>query len=59
MVIHSAKNISVNADGNMSLNGGGTIRVSGNEIKFSQGSGEFAMNGNVVVADGEEVKVGE
>jgi hypothetical protein len=57
--IHSAKDISVSAGGNVNLSGGGTIRVSGNEIKFSQGSGEFAMNGNVVVADGEEVKVGE
>jgi hypothetical protein len=57
--IHSAKDISVSAGGNLNLSGGRSIRVSGSEIEFSQGSGEFAMRGDNVVAVGEEVKVGE
>jgi hypothetical protein len=56
--IRSAKNISLTANGDISMNGS-RISVSGNEIELTQGSGNLMMNANNVAADGQEVKVGE
>lgn len=57
--VHSAKNIFLNAGGNIALSGGGKINVSGKDIKFSQSSGTFVMDGDTVAVDGQEVKVGK
>jgi hypothetical protein len=57
--IRSAKNIFLLADGDISINGGGRISVQGSDIKLTQGSGTLVMDGDNVVADGQEVKVGE
>jgi hypothetical protein len=56
--IRSAKNISLTADGDISVSGSG-IRVNGNEIKMTQGSGTLTMTEDNFAADGQEVKVGE
>jgi hypothetical protein len=59
MEIRSTRSISLNAGGNVSIDGGSKFDVSGGEIEFSQGTGTYRMSGGNVVTDGEEVKVGE
>jgi hypothetical protein len=58
MEIRSTRSISLNAGGNVSIDGGSKFDVSGAEIEFSQGTGTYRMRGGNVVTDGEEVKVG-
>jgi phage gp45-like len=59
VTIDSAKSVSVNASGDILIESGTKINVSGNEIEFSQGSGSFNMSGGVITEDGQEVKIGE
>jgi uncharacterized protein YqfB (UPF0267 family) len=57
--IDSAKSVSVSAGGNVLIESGSKISVSGSKIGFSQGSGSFKMEGGVITEDGQEVKIGE
>ncbi|MDR1245673.1 MAG: hypothetical protein LBK57_01430 [Clostridiales Family XIII bacterium] len=59
VTIDSAKSVSVNAGGDILIESGTKINVSGNEIGFSQGTGNFNMSGGVITEDGQEVKIGE
>jgi hypothetical protein len=57
--IGSAKNISLTADGDIGISGGGKISVSGSDIKLTQGAGALGMNADAVAMDGQRIKVGE
>jgi hypothetical protein len=57
--IDSTKSVSVNAGGDVLIESGTKVDVSGSEIGFSQGTGSFKMVGGVITENGQKVKVGE